>query len=126
MTTHPAAPLQFLQGSTLNPIDVEVSSFPLDPTEEGTIVSFQAAAAWSNVLVLEDVEVEVRDVGPTLGLPTGRFSFTLSVEALDTTALPPGPYYCAFVVEPAGGGRAYIPASGRLHVDILPTPVEGA
>lgn len=119
MTTEPLGGMKFLRGSTLNSIDVEVSSFPIDPTAAGTEVTFQVAAAWANELANEGIAATVSDA--VLGAD-GRWGFRLSVAAFDTTALPVGPYWCAFVIETADGGRAHVPASGRLLVEILPAP----
>jgi len=124
MTTYPTADHRFPFGASLVPLELEVQSFPFDPSGDGFTVTLQVCAVWSGALVLEAVPAEFAGVVPDP--VTGRFSFL--VRTTDEAGFPgellqPGQYYCAFVIEDGDGRKGYLPASGRLAVEILPAPV---
>jgi hypothetical protein len=125
MTTLPTADHRFPFGSSLVPLELEVQSFPFDPSADGYTVTLQAVAVWSNELMLENIPCTVEDLTDE-EVEAGRFRFRVStLSNFPAELLPPGQYHCAFVIEDGEGRRGYLPASGRLAVEILPAPVVG-
>jgi hypothetical protein len=124
MTTYPTADQRYPVGSTLLPLEVEVSSFPFDPSGEGYTVTLQAVSQWTRELVLDDIPAEVEHA--VQDVVEERWSFT--VRTSDAANFPggllaPGPYWCCFKIVDGEGGVCYIPASGWLSVEILPASI---